>query len=75
MLVLGRKEGEVVRIHLAEGVSPSLSVGELFSAGPIEITVTRIVGGTVRLGIQADRRLRFCAASYIRRDRRGRRSY
>lgn len=56
MLVLGRKEGEVVRIHLAEGVSPSLSVGELFSAGPIEITVTRIVGGTVRLGIQADRR-------------------
>jgi len=56
MLVLGRKEGEVVRINVANGVSPSLTVGELFNAGPIEITVTRIVGGTVRLGIQADRR-------------------
>lgn len=57
MLVLSRKEGQVVRINLAKGVAPSLTVGELFSAGPIEITVTRIAGGTVRLGIQADRRL------------------
>lgn len=56
MLVLSRKEGEVVRINLAKGVSPSLPVGELFSQGPIEIMITRIVGPSVRLGIQADRR-------------------
>lgn len=56
MLVLSRKEGEVIRINLANGVSPSISVGELFSQGPIEIMITRIVGPSVRLGIQADRR-------------------
>lgn len=44
MLVLGRKVGEVVRIDLAEGVSPSLTVGDLFSRGPIEITVTKVIG-------------------------------
>lgn len=54
MLVLGRKEGELVRIDISKGVSPSLPIGELFSQGPIEITVTRILRGAVRLGIQAD---------------------
>lgn len=56
MLVLSRKEGERIRIDLAKGVSPSLPVGELFSQGPIEIIVTRILGRTVRVGIQADQR-------------------
>lgn len=57
MLVLSRKAGEVIRIELAEGVPPSTTVSELFGHGPIEITVTRIAGGSVKLAIRADRRL------------------
>lgn len=57
MLVLSRKVGEVIRIELAEGVPRSTTVSELLGRGPIEITVTRIAGGSVKLAIRADRRL------------------
>ena len=57
MLVLSRRAGEAVRIELADDVPPFLTVGDLFSQGPIEITVTRISNGAVRIGISADQRL------------------
>ena len=56
MLVLTRKPGQSLWIGLQEGVAPSMMVGELFAGGPIEVMVTKIQGGQVRLGISADRR-------------------
>ena len=56
MLILSRKPGERLCIDLAEGVSGTTTVGELFRGGPIEVTVTRVHCGAVRLGIRADRR-------------------
>lgn len=57
MLMLSRRLGEALQIELGEDTAPSTTIGELFRAGPIEITVTQIVGSRVKLGIQADRRL------------------
>lgn len=57
MLILSRKPREALRIELGEDAAPSTTIGELFTAGPIEITVTQIAGNRVKLGIQADRRL------------------
>ncbi|BAU49474.1 hypothetical protein SVA_2926 [Sulfurifustis variabilis] len=53
MLILTRKRGQRVRIEPAAALDPRTPVGELFAAGPIELLVTRVSGGRVRLGIVA----------------------
>ena len=58
MLILTRKPGQAVVIDLIEGLDPRTPVGELFARGPIEVTVAKIEGGHVRLGIEADTRFR-----------------
>ena len=58
MLILTRKPGQAVVIDLIEGLDPKTPVGELFTRGPIEVTVVKIEGGHVRLGIEADTRFR-----------------
>lgn len=62
MLVLGRRVGEIVRISLADGVSPQTTVGDLFRGGPIELVVTRITGKEVKIGIEADPRFKILRA-------------
>lgn len=62
MLVLGRRVGEVVRISLADGVSPQTTIGDLFHSGPIELVVTRIAGKEVKIGIEADPRFKILRA-------------
>ena len=62
MLILTRKVGQAVIIDAVEGLDPQTPIGDLFAQGSIEVRVTNINGGHVRLGIQADKRFR------IRRD-------
>jgi sRNA-binding carbon storage regulator CsrA len=57
MLVLTRKPGQVLRIQPRDGEICSLSVGELFAGGPLEILIGKVYGRQVRLGIQAHREL------------------
>lgn len=65
MLVLSRRMGEVIRISLAEGVSPATTIGQLFSDGPIEVVVARVVGKAVKIGIKADPRFKILRSELI----------
>lgn len=58
MLILTRKPSQSIVIDLIEGLDPQTPVGELFAQGPIEILVSEVRSGQVRLGVQADPRLR-----------------
>lgn len=58
MLVLTRRPGQAIRIDLMEGVDAKTPVGELFTAGAIEVTVTGVKGMQVKIGIRADSRFR-----------------
>ncbi len=53
MLILTRKPGQLLRIAPHESFDPRMTVAELFHAGPIEILVSRIHTGQVRLGVSA----------------------
>lgn len=53
MLILTRKPGQRIRIEPAVGLDPATPIGELFASGPIELTVARVSGHRVRLGIAA----------------------
>ena len=57
MLILARKAGQAFRITPAAGLDPAMSVGELFSHGPIEIVVTDIGRSVVKIGIKAHKGL------------------
>jgi sRNA-binding carbon storage regulator CsrA len=58
MLVLTRKAGQSLVIAPAPDLDPSMTVGELFAEGPIEIIVLVLQGSDVRLGVKANKRLR-----------------
>ena len=53
MLILTRKPGQLLIITPHASLDLSTPVGELFRNGPIEITVVRLEGSQVRLGINA----------------------
>ncbi len=53
MLTLSRQEGESLFIDLEDSVDPNTTVGELFADGPIEILVSQIKRGSVKIGIEA----------------------
>ncbi|MGD8616526.1 MAG: carbon storage regulator [Gammaproteobacteria bacterium] len=53
MLVLTRRVGESVFIYPSEDLNPDTPVSALFEDGPIQITLTRINGNQVRMGIAA----------------------
>ena len=57
MLILTRRVGQSLMIGPGATLDPSMSVGELFSQGPIEVMVSSMSGGRVKLNIVADRRL------------------
>jgi len=56
MLVLTRKEVESILIQSADDIEPDITVEELLHR-PIEITVTQIKGGQVRVGVKSPRSL------------------
>lgn len=53
MLVLERKSGEAVLIYPNEGIDPNMTVGELFSSGPIRVSVKCREQGAIKLAIHA----------------------
>lgn len=54
MLILTRKEGESLYLSLDPETPPELTARELFTAGPIIVTLTELrSSGGVRLGIEA----------------------
>lgn len=53
MLILDRQVGQSFIIRLQPNLDPATPVGELFSAEPIGVRVTRIKGDRVRLGVSA----------------------
>lgn len=57
MLYLTRKTGQSITIQPQDGLDFTTSIGELFSHGPIEIKINRVLRGSVRVGIKAHRQL------------------
>ena len=57
MLILTRREGESLTLTLDSSIDPATPAGQLFASGPVVITVRRLRGGMVRLGVAADPRL------------------
>lgn len=57
MLILSRKPGQIITISPITINNYPLPPTPYFADGPIEILVTRVLGGEVRLGISAHRGL------------------
>ena len=53
MLILTRKEGDSVVIYPADHIDDAMTVKELFSVGPIKVSIAKVAGQQVRLGIDA----------------------
>jgi sRNA-binding carbon storage regulator CsrA len=53
MLILTRKPGQLLTISPKSSLNPATSIADLFRDGPIEILVSRIDDGQVRIGIHA----------------------
>lgn len=68
MLVLTRKTKESIFIDLAPEVSPETPVSEILKDGRLEVRVLEIVGGQVRLSIQAPPTLRILRDELEARD-------
>lgn len=58
MLVLTRRSNQSVIIELAPDADPNLTIGEVFSDGPLVVTVNAIKSDQVKLGIDAPAALR-----------------
>ena len=52
MLTLTRKPGQSIKIA-AGGVGPHTPIGEVFAAGPIEITVSTLSKKQAKVGVAA----------------------
>ena len=57
MLVLSRKESEVITIGPASDLDSGVTLRHAFSDGPIAIKLVRISGGRVRIAITAPKHL------------------
>jgi carbon storage regulator CsrA len=57
MLSLTRRSEESLLIYPHEDIDPTMTVGELFSNGPIKVQVVQVEGNQVRLGVDAPRAL------------------
>jgi sRNA-binding carbon storage regulator CsrA len=53
MLVLSRRADESIVIQPAEGIDPRMTLAELFSRGPIQITLLGGSGKRIKMGIDA----------------------
>jgi len=53
MLVLERKSGESILIYPNEDIRPEMTVGELFSHGPIKVAVKCRDHSAIKLAIDA----------------------
>ena len=57
MLIVSRKDAESIEIRTGEDIDPSMTLADLFSQGPIEITIFSSSKNLVKMGVQAPEQL------------------
>ncbi len=57
MLILSRRDTESILIRPSEGIDTSMTLADLFSGGPIEITIFSSTGNRVKMGVKAPEQL------------------
>ena len=57
MLIVSRKDAESIEIRPSDDIDPSLTPGDLFRSGPIEITIFSSNNNRVKMGVQAPEQL------------------
>lgn len=57
MLIVSRRDAESILIRPSEGIDPTMTLGDLFSGGPIEITIFSSNNNRVKMGVQAPEEL------------------
>ena len=57
MLIVSRRDAESIEIRPGDDIDPSMTLADLFSAGPIEITIFCSGGNRVKMGVQAPHQL------------------
>ena len=57
MLIVSRRDAESILIRPGDGIDPSMTLGDLFQNGPIEITIFSSNGNRVKMGVQAPQQL------------------
>lgn len=53
MLIVSRRDAESIEIRPGEDTNMDMTLADLFSNGPIEITVFSAAGNRAKLGVQA----------------------
>jgi len=57
MLIVSRKDAESIEIRPGDDIDPSMTLADLFSNGPIEITIFSSNNNRVKMGVQAPQQL------------------
>lgn len=57
MLIVSRRDAESILIRPGDGTDLTMTLADLFSNGPIEITVFSSGGSRVKMGVQAPEQL------------------
>ena len=57
MLIVSRKDAESIEIRPGDDIDPSMTLADLFSNGPIEITIFSSNNNRVKMGVQAPEQL------------------
>jgi len=57
MLIVSRKDAESIEIKPCEGIDLKMTLADLFSEGPIEITIFSSNSNRVKMGVQAPAQL------------------
>ncbi|MEM1176051.1 MAG: carbon storage regulator [Pseudomonadota bacterium] len=57
MLIVSRRDAESILIRPGDDIDPTITLGDLFENGPIEITIFSSNGNRVKMGVQAPEQL------------------
>jgi len=57
MLIVSRRDDESILIRPGDGIDLKMTLADLFSNGPIEITIFSSNGNRVKMGVQAPEQL------------------
>lgn len=57
MLIVSRRDAESILIRPSENIDLTMTLGDLFSGGPIEITIFSSNNNRVKMGVQAPEQL------------------
>ena len=53
MMIVSRRDAESIEIRPGDDIDPSMTLADLFSGGPIEITIFSSNNNRVKMGVQA----------------------